>query len=381
MSQLAIPNGPEEITPEWFTVVLRENTITTSETVVGIQAEIIGQDWGFTGVIARVHLQYADHAKAGYPASVVVKFPTATHGTPSAYRAAHSQDVTAARRYFDRCAREVLFYQKIASLNHISVPRLYYGATDDMAGRVILVLEDLHSARLGDALHGCSAPDATLVIDQLAHFHAQWWNYPQRETFSWLPLWGGDSQIAQNRYIQCLGPFLQRFGARVPRPILEVIDALATNYGAVRSRLQLSPVTMIHGDLHLDNILFSPPGHEAGMRVIDWQSVARGRGAIDLALFLFGTLSLETSARRAVEGDLLRRYHELLLAGGVMGYGFPQLMEDCRLVLLWLLGAKVVWLGSIDMESLSGRELALADAGLTEDSFADILDYDVGSLL
>ena len=72
------------------------------------------------------------------------------------------------------------------------------------------------------------------------------------------------------------------------------------------------------------------------MKVIDWQSVTRGRGAIDLALFLFG--SLKTTTRRAAEGNLLRRYHALLVAGGVTSYGFPQLMEDCQLALLWLLG-------------------------------------------
>jgi hypothetical protein len=56
-------------------------------------------------------------------------------------------------------------------------------------------------------------------------------------------------------------------------------------------------------------------------------------------------------------------------------------MEDCQLVLLWLLGAEVVWLGSIDLESLSEREQALVDASLTEDSFATLLDYNAGSLL
>jgi hypothetical protein len=107
--------------------------------------------------------------------------------------------------------------------------------------------------------------------------------------------------------------------------------------------------------------------------------VSHGSAAIDLALFLFS--SLETATRRTVEGDLLRRYHELLLASSVRGYDFSQLMEDCQLVLLWLLGAKVVWLGSIDMEHLSGREQALVEASLTEDSFAALLDHKVGTLL
>ncbi len=378
MSQQSLPGGPEEMTPEWFTTVFRENAILTSGAVVGVQIETIGQDQGFTGVIARVRLQYAASSETA-PSSVVVKIPTANRDTPSAYRISQEKDVTAALRYFERCAREVAFYQQIAPLNALPVPRLYYGAADDATGRVILVLEDLHMARLGDALHGSSTSDASLVIEQLAHFHAQWWNHPSLDTFSWLPLWGGDAHVAQNRYIQLLDPFLQRFGSRVPQKVWAVIDALATSYGAVRMRLQLAPATMIHADLHLDNVLFFLPGHEPGMTLIDWQSVARGRSAIDLALFLFG--SLETTTRRAVEDDLLRRYHELLRACGVTGYDFPQLMEDCRLVLLWLLGAKVVWLGSLDMESLSGRELALVDASLTEDSFTALLDHDAGSLL
>src|SRR5437764_8802700 len=68
---------------------------------------------------------------------------------------------------------------------------------------------------------------------------------------------------------------------------------------------------------------------------------------MDLALFLFG--SLKTTTRRAAEGNLLRRYHELLVAGGVTSYGFPQLMEDCQLAVLWLPGVKVVWHTSIKL--------------------------------
>lgn len=378
MNQHFLPGGPEEMTPEWFTAVFRENTILTDGAVVGVQTEIIGQDRGFTGVIARVRLQYAD-GKETAPTSVVVKIPTAPRDTPSAYRASQAKDVAAACRYFESCAREAAFYQQIAPLSALPVPRLYYGAADDATGQVILVLEDLHFARPGDALGGCSTPDAALVIEQLAHFHAQWWNHPHLDDFSWLPLWGGNEHEAQNRYVQCIDPFLQRFGSRVPKRVLSIIDALASRYGTVRARLKRAPVTMIHADLHLDNLLFSPAGEEPGVRLLDWQSVAQGRGALDLGLFLFGSLDITT--RREAEGDLFRRYHNLLVAGGVRGYDFPQLMEDCRWVLLWLLGAQVVWLGSLDIESLSGRELALVDASLTEESFTALLDHSAGSLL
>lgn len=378
MSQESLPGSPEEITPAWLSAVLQESTVLTSQAVVALQTDIIGQDRGFTGVIVRVHPQYSGYEETA-PSSVVVKLPMARRETPSAYRLSQEKDVAVARRYFERCSREVLFYQHVAPLNRIPVPRYYYGAADDTTGRVVLVLEDLHLARHGNALGDCSPHDADLVIKQLAHFHAQWWNHPRLDAFSWLPLWGGDSHVAQNRYVQCVDPFLKRFGSRVPEGVREIIEALTTQYGAVRERLKQRPSTIIHGDLHLDNILFSSVEHTPGVMVIDWQSVSHGSAAIDLALFLFS--SLETATRRTVEGDLLRRYHELLLASSVRGYDFSQLMEDCQLVLLWLLGAKVVWLGSIDMEHLSGREQALVEASLTEDSFAALLDHKVGTLL
>ncbi len=313
------------------------------------------------------------------PSSVIVKLPTAQRDTLSAYRASQEQDEIATRRYFERCAREVAFYQQIAPLIALRVPHLYYGATDETSGHVILVLEDVRNARGGDALHGCSPQDATLIVEQLAHFHAQWWNNPQLDAFSWLPHWGGDERAAQSHYNQLVAPFLQHFGDRIPTSVRKIIDALTTDYGSVRARLKRSPTTMIHADLHLDNVLFAPGKDKSDVVLLDWQSVARGRAAINLGLFLFG--SLKTSSRRIVEDDLLRRYYELLRADGVTGYDFAQLMEDCRLTLLWLLGSKVVWLGALGTESLSGREQALVDASLTEDSFAALFDFDAAALL
>ncbi|GCE07247.1 phosphotransferase [Dictyobacter aurantiacus] len=376
--QLSLPGSLHDVTPDWLTGIFRANAILPTGSVESIETSIIGEERGFTGVVARVQLQYRDCVDSA-PSSVVVKLPLARRETPSAYRASLDKDNMAARRYAERCAREVLFYQQIAPQVALSVPQLYYGAADIEAGRAILVLEDLQHARQGDALEGCSAQDAALVIEQLARLHAQWWEHPHLATFSWLPLWGGNAQEAQARYIHCLEPFLQRFGSRVPAEIQTCLTALTTQYGSIRERLQQRPNTLVHADLHLDNLLFSPFDAQPDVTVIDWQNVARGRGVIDLALFLFG--SLTTPTRRAVETDLLHRYHESLLAGGIREYSYNQLLEDCRLVLLWLLGARVVSLGSLDLESLGGRELALVNESLTEDSFAAFLDYNAQSLL
>lgn len=377
MEHSFLPDGPEELTPAWFTLTFRENGLLPVGEVADVQRETIGQDLGMTGVIVRVRLRYTD-CEATTPSSVIVKLPLANQNNPSAYRALSEKDEKAAQRYFERCAREVLFYQYLAPLSALAIPQFYYGAAHETTGRVVLVLEDLLSARQGDALSSCSVQDAALMIDQLAQFHAQWWEHPQLETLVWLPRWGGDPSLAQRRYLRCLDPFLQRFGERVPGRVREAMMALATSYGAVREQLQRVPTTLIHADLHLDNVLFTSSPQEPGV-VLDWQSVACGRAALDVAQFLFG--ALETSVRREVEAGLFQRYYEGLRACGVRGYDRDQLMRDCQLALLWLLGATVVWLGSLDLDHLHGRERALAEASITEESFAALLDHEADTLL
>lgn len=379
MSRMSLPGGPNDITPEWLTAALRESGTITHAAVATADVDIIGQEWGFTGIVARVRMRYSV-IEDGAPTSLVVKLPAATRDIPSTYRAATHRDAMAARRYLDRCAREIAFYRDVAPVSPMSVPRMYYGTTDDATGRVILLLEDLGCARVGDALEGCSSREAALVVDQLAAFHARWWDHPLLDTFTWLPSWSGDPWAAQQRYARLAEPFLARFGQRIPSRVREIIVALRSSYGALRVALTRAPATMIHGDLHLDNILFHPLGHEPALTVIDWQTVARGRGAVDLALFIFG--SLEVAVRRDNEHDLFRRYHELLIAAGVTGYTSDRLLADCRLALLWQLAGTVTWLGSAAVDDLAGRERDLVEAVFESNRlFAAVLDHDAGALL
>jgi len=372
MSDRPLPAGPADLTPAWLTAALRASGAIECVAVTTADVDVIGQDRGFTGVIARVWLQY-DGTESGAPASVVVKLPTAARDTPSAYRAAQQGNPMVERRYIERCAREVAFYQQVAPLGPLPVPRLYYGAANSADARVALVLEDVRAARVGDALQGCTPDDALRVIEQMAQVHARWWEHPARHTLGWVPTWGGNPRAAQDRYGALVAPFLARFGHRVPLRVHRLIDDLRDRYAEVRFALAGAPATLIHGDLHLDNILFQPPGHAPAVVIIDWQSVAWGRAVLDLALFLVG--SLEIKARRASEQEILRRYHDRLVAGGVGRYTLDHLHADLRLALLGHLGATVTWLGSVAFDDLSGRERALVDDVVASGRlFAALLD-------
>src|SRR5581483_4620642 len=131
-----------------------------------------------------------------------------------------------------------------------------------------------------------------------------------------------------------------------------------------------------HGDFRLDNMLFGLPPAPLGPAVIDWQLAVKGRGVADVAYFL--SFSVSTEQRRALEPQLLRAYHEALLARGVKEYGFEECLEDYRLALLQSLIRLVTAGGVLDTSSRRGRALALAlirrvDAALADHRVVDLL--------
>ena len=85
-----LPASPDEVGPAWLTTVLREAGVLRGGAATGLRWEPIGEERGFTGVVARLCLRYAGLGPSeAPPPSLVAKFPTAERATPSAYRAAH----------------------------------------------------------------------------------------------------------------------------------------------------------------------------------------------------------------------------------------------------------------------------------------------------
>jgi phosphotransferase family enzyme len=348
-----LPTTPEEVTGEWLSVALGARD--EPRRVAVATWEQIGQGYGLTGVVARFHMDGAD------PPTLIAKFPMAEPDVPSTYWAVQQRDVAAIRRYYERCAREVRFYREIAPRSPTIAPRCYYAAADEANRRIVLLLED-------------AAP----VMAGLASFHARWWEQPA--AFPWLPRWGGANQARQERYARMIAPFLARYGDHLPGPIRALVERLGTRYGALLAALDATPATIIHADLHLDNIAFNPVGVTPSAVVLDWQSVCCGPAAVDLAPFIVGALAVEE--RRRVADDLVRRYHTRLLDAGVAGYPIEHLREECRLALVRQVAAVVIWLAEADTEHLAGREGALVAAALGDGRLiAALLDCDAASLL
>ncbi len=365
MPDLPIPQGPESLSREWLTDALRENGAISRAAVVDFETEPVGEEFGFTGRLVRVTLRY-DLAEAHAPRSLVAKFPN-----PSARLAA---DPARRARFYERYAREVRFYEEFGCEAGIRTPSQYYGDSDADSGKFVLLLEDLTPCRIGDAMRHLSRGDLELLLDAIAKFHAAWWQHPRLLEIDWLPHWGIGSEAAQARLQRSRSPFLEQFGRWLPEPVHDLIDGLTPVYGQLLRELASPPWTMIHADLHADNLLFDVPG--APLAVVDWQGVARGRAAVDLSR------TVGEWPDRDERRELLRMYHSTLLEHGVGDYDFDQLLRDCRLALLQNLGGVANGYATFDEAAASEREREMVQRFFEEGQlFKALLEHDAGDLL
>jgi Ser/Thr protein kinase RdoA (MazF antagonist) len=293
----------------------------------------------------------------------------------SGYRAVQERDPVRMSRYYERAAREVRFYSQVGAA---FAPKMYYVDSDDATRRVVLLFEDVSGGRQGDVLLGCSVADAAHVVDVLAPFHARWWEErAARRDFARSPL---DLRGRQERYAQRVEPFLARFGDALPANVIPIINGLRNRLAAVAKALYDGPETLIHADLHLDNMIFDPPGDQRSVIVLDWQTVSVGPPASDFAYFVSDSLAVED--RRAAEKALLERYVTLLAAHGARNYSVEKLRADCGRALLLRLAGTIGWLTNITSSDLTARERALQKATLTNGRLANaLLDYDAAALI
>jgi len=371
---LPIPRSLDDVTPQWLTSAFRGAGVLLRGRVAETTPVRIGQEYGFTGVVGRVQVSYED-ALGDPPGSLVAKLPMALDEAASGFRRAQERDPARMRRHYERCAREERFYREIAAP---FVPRVYYSAADEMSRGVVLLLEDLTGGRQGDVLEGCSIDDVAHVIDELAPFHARYWEGGRAAAFGFEP-----TRLApaahQERYAHLLGLFLESHGDALSPDVLRIARRLGTGLAAIAEKLNEGPRTLIHGDLHLDNLIFDPPGRR--VVILDWQIASVGPPASDVALLIYGSLGVEE--RRGSETDLLDHYATLLSEHGVSDYSTADLRADCELALLLIFAGTVGGLTTIDPSEMTARELALHESALTTEGrlVSALLDHKVERLL
>ena len=311
-AERSFPSQPEQVSAAWLTEVLQRSGALQGAQVVALRATPVGN--GLLGQSVRFALEL-DRSDAAGPRAVVAKF-AATEASPRAL-------CVASELYL----REVRFYQQIAPTIGTCTPRVYAADIDPGSRDYILLMEDLHPARQGDQLAGCSVDECRLALQQIAPLHAAYWQAGGLEDLPWLR--GVPERVGRQAAAlpAMLGRYLQRFGDRLAPEAVAALERFVPRYGRIVSD-RVSPWMLQHGDFRLDNVLFDVRGEAGTMATLDWQTINAGCGLFDAAFFVGGALPADR--RRQVERELVAAYHDTLCRLGVHGYAFDDCWRDYR---------------------------------------------------
>ena len=294
-----VADGPEELTTAWLSRALGRD-------VSAVGTERIGT--GQTGATYRLSIDADD-------------------GVLTLIAKVAAGDAAARRRVRNGYRSEVGFYRDIASTVDVATPHCWYAAITDDSMAFTLLLDDLSPRIPGVQAAGCTVEQARLAVSNLAALHAGRWNDASVLDLSFVarPTPAGAEYLG-SVVTAATDAFVERFAAELDAADVDTLRSAA----AVMTRWQQTrtePFAVLHGDYRLDNLLFGPD--DADVVAVDWQTLAVGPPARDLAYFL-GT-SLTVDDRRAAEGDLVAEYHKALCARGVSDYDAGQCFDDYRL--------------------------------------------------
>ena len=302
-----IADTPDALTPAWLTEALASAGTLDGASVTSVALTPVG-----TGQMCdSVRLQLTFDGPTDAPPTIIAKLPAADPTSRATALALRSYET------------EVRFYQQLAPSLPIRTPHVFHAEIDVETASFVLLLEDLAPARQGDQLTGCSPDEAVVAVDELVKLHAPRWDDPTLTDLEWLHR----DPESGNAFLLGMLPvfwdgFRERYADRIGPDVHEAGDAL---FGQLERYVlrDASPLTVVHGDYRLDNLLFGGPDGGAPIAVVDWQTSAHGNGLGDVAYFIGAGLLAED--RREHERDLVRRYHDGLVATGVKGYEW----EDC----------------------------------------------------
>ena len=286
------PQKPEEISVDWIRETLVDAATPAASNIETVKLEPMTKEFGMTSDCFKLRLGYSKAVAADAPATLFVKFS-------------------------NRAEREIQFYQDIAPEIPLSIPRCYFARGNEKKNLYLLLTDDVSSGRPGDNLAGCSIEESNLIVSRIAELHAKFWQNEDIAAIGWLNRFDEfDLGWLDEAFRRALPRFLEIYPGMLPEWSVELLSESIARFPEIFYRLAEEPLTLVHGDLQLDNIMFGHP--EEGVVFLDWELSMIAQGSYDMAAFL--TFALPIGQRRDQEKQLVDHYYKSITAAGIDNY-------------------------------------------------------------
>ena len=314
----AIP-PPDQIDRRWLTGVLKRNGTLISGGIRNLQVDALPST---NSHIVRIRVEYDSEACGDPPQSLILKTVEAGAGF------IHTSEV-------DYYTRDYL------GLVDAPIPKCY-AAHASANGSYSILAKDLSLTHEKDT--SPTLKYGLAVANSLARLHAFGWGEERiRRLGGCIP---DDSRIEQyvGHVRQGRDALLEATRMDIPDSWRQaILDVFQYHPGKMLQRTQDSAgFAVVHGDVNPGNVLYPitnrewtrmDPNTEAKVYFLDRQpftwSLTTWLGVSDLSYLM--VQYWDTSLRRELEMPVLREYHRQLVAYGVGGYDWDQLIADYKL--------------------------------------------------
>lgn len=355
---MTLPVMPEGMTADWLTSKLKAAGWLPAGAVAAISRELVGDGTGMMSNLSRLRVTYEGDSN-DLPDAFVVKYPS---DNPTNREIAMS---------FHLYEREVRYFAELDIRTSAYSPRTYLS---ELSGdNFIILMEDLSAYQVGDQAAGADLDQTERAIDELAKLHATFWDV--RADLEWVP------GIAESYHADNMAALIgvgwpvmcDLFEAFVPAEIAHRGQDIVAAIRSLQASMMRAPVTLLHGDFRMENLLFGTRPDHHRIAIIDWQGPLIGRGMVDVALFL--GQSTRTEVRREHESALIQRYVRGLKSAGVKDYTAERAWQEYQAAILynWIYTGVVA--GTLDVHNekaftwMSQMVMRQSDATLDLDVF------------
>ncbi len=306
----------EQVTPAWLTELMREKNYLTQGKVSQVVKRAL-----LNRAVCPLEVTYLTDMATPPPNRLALKFS----------KQKYSAELAAILG-----KKEVEFYNLLApSLTTPPIVRCYEAVLDLEVGAYHLLLDD-HS-RTHYTPSSLETPftklEAEQTLDCLAYLHGTFWEDARiGKTIGQLPTEESTKRfVAHNQANQTgfLDFTAERFSPN-DRKIFEKV--LSVFPDLLLKRLQAGKaVTLVHGDSYPGNFLFPYNPKQYKIYLFDWQQWEVSAAAFDVAYLMSFLTYPQNQNRQGLEQELLKRYHQQLLAQGVTNYDWQNFWYDYRL--------------------------------------------------
>jgi len=283
-----LPLYLEDVSADWLTHALQKS-------FPGVAVAMASRHGGHKGtsMSARFELEYFDSGgHDDLPDAVYVK-----GGFDDKWR----------KRVYQALQQEATFYNEVAADVDLNIPHCYHAENSD-APQGIVVLENLPARGVSFAanLAPVTVDQVAAVLTDIAKMHSDWWEDSRLPRYT---KWREPQRIflrycyRPNHWEELIGC---THGDLLERALGNA-DMALRSLETLWSKMDNSPATFLHGDLHGGNIFYEADGRPGFM---DWQLCFSGNYAHDMAWVIVTAFDIEQ--RRKHERDMVQHYLDVL---------------------------------------------------------------------